>query len=161
MSVNVEKLRRKVEAEGFVSPSDDKATVQMAAGLRLSPVICMTWTAIGMIMASPIILWALVPFAFLGALLRGHPFDVIYNFGLRNLVGGSRLPRYPIYRRFVCVTATVTLLLSGWAFYTGLFTVGYALSALLVSAALLYITTGYCVISFLAHPRVYLQHLTQ
>lgn len=161
MFVNVDKIRRKLEAEGFVCPQDDKATVQMAFGLRIAPIICMTWSATGMILASPLILWALVPFAALGALLPGHPFEVIYNFGLRHLFGGSPLPRYPLYRRMVCVVAMTMLLLSGWGFYSGQPLVGYTFSSLIVSTALLYSTTGFCVVSFSLNPRVYLQHLTQ
>lgn len=161
MTVNVDNIRRKIEAEGFVAPADDKAAVQMAFGLRLAPVFCLTWTATGMILASPLILWALAAIAALGAILRSHPFDVIYNIGLRHLFGATPLPLYPLYRRLVCVTAMVTLIFSGWAFYAGLPVVGYILCGLLVSASTLYITTGICVISFAAHPRVYLQHLTQ
>jgi hypothetical protein len=36
----------------------------------------------------------LVPFAALGAILPGHPFDVFYNYGLRHLLGTPALPRY-------------------------------------------------------------------
>lgn len=161
MSVNVDNFRRKLSAEGFVCPTDDKTTIQMALGLRLAPVICMTWAASGTILASPMILWALVPFAALGALLPSHPFDAIYNFGLRHLVGGSPLPRYPLYRRIVCVVATVMLLISGWGFYAGLSMVGYTFGGILFAAALLYSTTGICIVSFSFRPRFYLRHLTQ
>jgi hypothetical protein len=60
--------------------------------LRLSPAICMVWTAVGTALASPTILWALAPFAALGAILPGYPFDVLYNYGLRHLLGTPRLP---------------------------------------------------------------------
>lgn len=161
MLVNVENIRRRVEAEGFVTPPDNEATLRLAFGLRLTPVFCMTWAATGMILASPLILWALVPFAVLGVILPNHPFDVIYNTGVRHLIGGMPLPRYPFYRHVVCATASIMLLISGWGFFAGLPAVGYTFSAFLVSSALLYITTGYCVVSFLFNHKFYMQQLAQ
>ena len=35
-----------------------------------------------------------MPFAALGGILPGHPFDVLYNHGLRHLLGTPTLPRY-------------------------------------------------------------------
>lgn len=40
--------------------------------------LCMTWAAVGTALASPAILWALVPFAAVRAIPPGHPFDVVY-----------------------------------------------------------------------------------
>lgn len=159
MSVNIDNIRKTVEAEGFVAPVDDKAAVQMAYGLRLAPAMCMTWTAIGTILAEPMVLWALIPFALLGALLPNHPFDVIYNFGLRHILGAARLPHYPFGRRIVCMTATIVLFVTGWAFYSGLPAVGCTFGGLMITSGLLYATSGLCVISFLLHPRAYVQHL--
>jgi hypothetical protein len=50
--------------------------------LRLSPAICMIWAAVGTARNSPMVLWTLAPFAALGAILPGHPFDGLYNYGL-------------------------------------------------------------------------------
>jgi hypothetical protein len=65
----------------------DETYAQINYPLRLSPAICMVWVAVGTALASPIILWALMPFAALGAILPGHPFDVLYNLGRRHLLG--------------------------------------------------------------------------
>lgn len=159
-SANVDNLRRKIEAEGFVSPTDDKAAVHMAYGLRLAPALCMTWAAIGTALASPLILWALVPFAVLGALLPGHPFDVIYNFGLRHLIGAAPLPRYPLTRRMVCLMAAVMLFIAGWGFQAGLPMVGTFFGGQMAAVALLYSTTGFCLGSFSLQPRRYIRILT-
>lgn len=160
MSANIEYIRRTIAAEGFVAPLDDIAAVQMAYGLRLAPAVCLAWTATGTFLAAPTILWALIPFAALGAILPNHPFDVIYNFGLRHLIGAAPLPHYPITRRIVCMIATVMLLITAWGFYTGLPIVGYTIGGLMIASALLYSTSGLCVISFLLQPRNYLRHLT-
>ena len=52
--------------------------------------------AIGTALNSASILWALVPFASLGAVPQGHPFDVLYTYGFRYLFHNPRMPRYPL-----------------------------------------------------------------
>jgi hypothetical protein len=117
--------------------------------LRLAPAICMTWAAVGTALASPTILWVLTPFAVLGAILPGHPFDVLYNYGLRYLVGKPALPRYGLRRRMACVFAAITVGAAAWAFQTGTPRLGYLLGALLVSLAFVQVSTGFCAPSFL------------
>src|SRR6185503_4123053 len=103
--------RNRIEAQGFLG-CDDRTLTQINYWLRLSPAICMAWAAVGTALGSAPILWALVPFALLGGLLRGHPFDLLYTYGFRHLVHGPRLPPYPLPRRFACLIATVMLAVS-------------------------------------------------
>jgi hypothetical protein len=161
LSKNAYRLRRKIEAEGFVGPPDDDNLVKIAYGLRLAPAICLTWTVVGTGLALPFILWALVPFAALGAMLPNHPFDTIFNFGLRHLVGAPPLPHYPLFRRLVCVAATVMLLSAGWGFQAGLPVVGYSFGTLMALFAAIYVTTGFCVLSFSLRPQTYLRQFSQ
>jgi hypothetical protein len=117
--------------------------------LRLSPAICMVWAAVGTALASPTVLWVLTPFAALGAILPGHPFDVLYNYGLRHLLGKPVLPRYGKQRRMACVFGATTVATAAWAFQTGMPVIGYMLGALLVALAFVQVSTGVCVLSFL------------
>jgi hypothetical protein len=103
--------RERILAQGFCG-LNDATYAQINYPLRLAPAICMLWTAAGTALASPMILWALVPFAALGAILPGHPFDVFYNYGLRHLFGSPALPRYGARRRFACALATVMLVIA-------------------------------------------------
>jgi hypothetical protein len=91
--------RERIQAQGFCGVSD-ATYAQINYPLRLSPAIMMVWVAVGTVLGSADILWALVPFTALGAILTGHPFDVLYNQGLRYLMGRPELPRYGIRRRF-------------------------------------------------------------
>ena len=86
-------VRERIQAQGFCG-LDDATYTRINYPLRLSPAICMIWAAVGTALASPTVLWALAPFALLGAILPGHPFDVLYNYGLRHLSGAPALPRY-------------------------------------------------------------------
>jgi len=139
--------RKRIEAQGFLGYSDS-FLAYINYPLRLAPAICMTWVAVGTYLASPFALWALMPFAFLGAVLPGHPFDAIYNHGIRHLIGAPALPKYGKPRRFACANMTVWLGVTGWAFSSGWMALGYALGIFEVLIALVNVTTGFCVPSF-------------
>ena len=109
----------------------------------------MLWAAVGTALASPVILWALVPFAALGAILRGHPFDGLYNHGLRHLFGTPVLPPYGFRRRFACALATIMIITAAWGFQAGMPMVGSIVGWSLVAAAFVNVSTGFCVPSFI------------
>ena len=99
-------------------------------------------------LAAPALVWALVPFAALGALRRGHPFDVLYNRALRHLLGTRPLPPYGAPRRFACGVATVWLAATAAAVGGGAATLGRARGAAFVSVALVPATIDFCIPSF-------------
>lgn len=148
MSHHTETVRERIEAQGFCG-LDDRTYAQINYPLRLSPLLCMLWAAIGTALASAPILWALVPFAILGAVLPGHPFDVLYNHGLRYIFGTPQLPRYPTRRRFACALAAVMLTAAAWGFQAGMPLIGYIFGWSLVAAAFVNVSTGFCVPSFI------------
>lgn len=141
-------VRERIQAQGFCG-LDDKTRTQINYPLRLSPAICMVWAAVGTALASPTILWALVPFAALGAILPGHPFDVLYNYGLRHLLGTPALPRYGARRRFACALSTIMLIAAAWGFQAGIPMFGYIVGWSLVAAAFVNVSTGFCIPSFI------------
>ena len=63
-----------------------------------------------------------------------HPFDHLWNYGARHLVGGPALPPNPIRRRHSFKVATVWLLVVGTLHAAGATTVGLLLGSLLVAA---------------------------
>ncbi len=139
--------RRWIEAQGFIGHSDDELA-QFGPWLRLSTTLCMAWMLIGTVKASPIILIALMPFAFLGAVMKNHPFDTFYNDGLRYLFGAMRIPSSGKPRRFACGVATGWLFATAIAFQMGYMTAGYVLGYSLVLAALSPSTLGFCIPSY-------------
>src|SRR3954462_5870294 len=135
--------RERIEAQGFCG-FDDGLLSKINYPLRLAPAMCMMWTLVGIVYGSPTILFALVPFALLGAILPGHPFDVVYNLGLRHLFGTPSLPRYGTRRRLACVAASTALTASALSFLFGITPVGYILAGMVVAGTLLNVTTGIC-----------------
>jgi hypothetical protein len=148
MSSALGSVRENIQAQGFCG-LDNETCAQINYPLRLSPAICMVWAAVGTALAWPMVLWALMPLAALGAILPGHPFDVLYNHGLRHLLGTPALPRYGGRRRFACALATIMIIAAAWGFQTGMPMVGYIVGWSLVAAAFTNVSTGFCVPSFL------------
>jgi len=141
-------VRSRLEAQGFCN-LDDATLSELAPWMRWSPALCTIFMAAGTALNSPVILWSLAATAFLGALLPFHPFDLLYNYGMRFLTGTRALPDQGPQRRFACGIATVWLAGTGWAFHTGVTLVGYALGIPLVLVAGLVSVTHFCIPSFI------------
>jgi hypothetical protein len=102
-------------------------------------------TALG----SPEFLWALLPIAALAAVFPVHPFDLIYNHGIRHLTGTGILPKRGAPARFACGLGAVWLAVTGWAFWSGNATLGYILGFSLVGVGTLVATTDICIPSMI------------
>jgi hypothetical protein len=135
--------RERIQAQGFCG-SSDATYAQINYPLRLSPGIMMVWVAMGTALASAPILWALVPFTALGAILTGHPFDVVYNQGLRHLTGAPKLPRYGFRRRVAFAVATTMMSLAAWGFQADVPLLGYIIGGAMVASTYLNVITGIC-----------------
>lgn len=146
--MNIETTRKRIEMQGFYGLSDADIR-EINYPLRLAPAICLAWTALGVVLASPLILASLVPFALAGALFEGHPFDVIYNHGLRHLTGTRELPAYGKPRRSACLMASVMISTTAAMFYNGFAVAGYMIGCIPLTAMSVVILTGFCVPSYL------------
>jgi hypothetical protein len=136
-------MRERIEEQGFCG-LDDGQISEFNLPLRLAPFMCLVWTAAGLTLGSPAVIAALVPFAVAGAILPGHPFDVVYNFGLRHLVKRPPLPHYGKRRRLACVAASVALTASALSFLYGAPAIGYTLGIMVSMGTLTNVITGIC-----------------
>jgi hypothetical protein len=84
-------------------------------------------------------------FAALGAILPFHPFDLIYNLGIRHVTKTPVLPRNGAPRRFACAMASVWLLATGALFAADLDIAGYLLGGALVAVATLITVSHICI----------------
>jgi hypothetical protein len=143
MKADLMKMRQRIETQGFLGLTDLEIR-QINPWLRLAPGLCLVWIAIGVVNASPIILGMLVPFAFLGGVSDGHPFDVIYNHGIRHLLGLPELPDYRAPRRFACLMASTALSTAAILFAVGLTVPGYIIGGAMMMMATTNVLTGIC-----------------
>lgn len=137
-------IRRRLETQGFVD-LDDAMLAEVGPWLRFSPAICTALIGLGTALASPVILGILVPIAVLGAIFPVHPFDLIYNYGLRHLTRTQSLPPNGPPRRFACGMAAVWLVATAWAFWGGATTAGYLLGGVLTVVAAIVSVSNFCI----------------
>jgi hypothetical protein len=107
--------------------------------------MCALLAGAGIALASPTILWVLTPIAALAALFPVHPFDLIYNYGIRYLRNTGPLPKRRAQSRFACGVGAVWLVATAWAFQSGALITGYILGGALTGIAVLVSTTDICI----------------
>ena len=140
--------RHRLNIQGFDSIPDD-TLAPVASWLRLAFAFCAALAAIGTITASTAVLGTLVVIAALAALFPVHPFDLIYNHGIRHITGTEALPKRGAPTRFACGVGVFWLLAVIWAFGAGQQLAGYVLGGLLTLVALLVSTTDICIPSMI------------
>jgi hypothetical protein len=145
---DIQTTRWLVALQGFTGLPDQHLK-PIDIGLRVGPVFCMMLTAVGTALPNPTLLLTLSGMAFLGAVLSGNPFDVFYNYGLRHVLNGPRLPVYQAPRRFACAVASVWLLATVSLLYAGAVQAGQVMGWIMVGMASVPVITGFCVPSFL------------
>lgn len=141
-------VRKRLEIQGFTG-LDDATLCEVGPWLRFTPLVCAALMGLGTALALPALLWALVPVAALGAVFPVHPFDLVYNFGLRRVTGTRSLPPNGAPRRFACGMAALWLAATASAFMVGAAAVGYVLGGVLTSVAALVGTTHFCIPSLM------------
>ncbi len=135
--------------QGYVQLNDD-AKSRYALALRFSPAVCTTLIIVGLLLQSPIWLGVMAVVTIIGAILpRGHPVDLIYNFGVRYLFGAPPLPPNPKPRRFACVVTTLLLIASALSFQYGLSVLAFVLGGFLSAVLLVNTLTNWCLAAWM------------
>jgi hypothetical protein len=142
-------MRCNLSMQGYEALSDDERR-QLGLALRLSPALCLAGMALGVILESPVILLAMATTAVLGGFVTAkHPFDLIWDLGLRRLTSGPSLPPTPPPRRFACQLASVWLVAIAVAYLAGAETLGLVLGVPLLAVATVVATTNWCLPSLI------------
>jgi hypothetical protein len=118
-------------------------------GLRFPTAPCLALVVIGLALESAALILALVPIGAIAGWTPRHPFDLLWNHGLRHLNGAPELPPNPTPRRHAFKLATVWLLAVGLLFAAGQATAALALGVVLVGVCALVTVTGFCIPSTL------------
>ena len=139
---------RLLDIQGF-DTVDMQELAPVAAWLRLAFGLCALLGGLGTVLASPTILLALALIAALAAVSPVHPFDFIYNYGIRHLTGTGPLPRRGVPTRLGCGMGAVLVLVTAWTFSAGHVVIGYALGGMLTFVVLLAGTTDICIPSMI------------
>jgi hypothetical protein len=145
--MNIEHTRKHLQIQGF--NLDDETLAEVGPWMRWPYVLCASILVTGVALASPGILWALAAIAISTVFLPSHPFNYVYNYGVRHLTGTRALPPGTAQGKFACGVGGVWLVGTGVAFFVGATTVGYVLGTVLAAVATLVATTHVCIPSMI------------
>ena len=129
-----------------LSPQESRA---LRFGLRFPTALCLALVVAGLALQSATLILALVPIGAVAGWTARHPFDLLWNHGLRKLVHAPALPPNPTPRRHAFKLATVWLLAVGVLFAVGQATAALVLGGVLVAVCGLVTVTHFCVPSTL------------
>jgi hypothetical protein len=118
-------------------------------GLRFPTALCLAIVVTGLVVQSAVLILALVPIGAIAGWTRRHPFDLVWNHGVRHLSGAPELPHNPTPRRHSFKLATVWLLAVGLLFAFGSPTAALVLGGVLVAVCGLVTVTNFCIPSTL------------
>jgi Domain of unknown function (DUF4395) len=141
-------VRSRLEAQGFCG-LDDETLTKLAPWMRWTYTLGTLVTLVGVVVMSPAVLWTLAAITCAGIFLPFHPFDLLYNYGLRYLTRTGPFPNSGPQRRFVFVVATGWLIATGWAFSTGADIFGIVLGVPLIVVGALASVTNFCIPSWI------------
>jgi hypothetical protein len=138
----------RLDVQGFDS-IDEELLAEVAPWLRLAFGLCAALAIVGTALASTPLLLTLAAIAFLAGVLPVHPFDLIYNHGIRHLTGTRPLPKRGPPSRFACGVGALWLIVTVGAFDFSYPIAGYVLGFTLASVAILVSTTDICIPSMI------------
>ena len=138
---------RNLAVQGYCLTGEEAHRLRWA--LRLPTGLCLMLVSLGLALQSAVLLLALVPIGAIAGWTPRHPFDLIWNYGLRHLSGGPELPPNPTPRRHAFKLGTIWLLAIGLLFALGQPTAALILGAILLPVCGLVTLTNFCIPSTL------------
>jgi hypothetical protein len=110
-------MHANLEVQGYCLTHDESRALRW--GLRFPTALCLAIFVTGLLLQSAALLGALVPIGVVAGWTARHPFDLIWNHGMRHLGGGPLLPANPSPRRHGFKVGTVWLGAVGLLFAFG------------------------------------------
>jgi len=118
---------------------------QLRTGLRFPTALCLALVVPALVLESAVITGLLVPIGAVAGWSARHPFDHLWNYGLRHLVRAPELPPNPVRRRHSFKLATVWLAALAALFAAGASTAALVLGGVLVAVCSLVTATNFCI----------------
>jgi hypothetical protein len=125
-----------------LSPAE---TRQLRIGLRFPTALCLALVVAGLVLESALMVALLVPVGAVAGWSARHPFDHLWNHGVRHLAGAPALPPNPTRRRHAFKLATAWLAAVAVLFATGASTAALVLGGVLVAVCSLVTATNFCI----------------
>ena len=135
-------MRSNLATQGYCLNDGERR--QLWLGVRFSTGLCLMLVLLALALESPVVLFALSGIGVIAGFTARHPFDHVWNYGFRHLVGGPPLPPNPTLRRHAFKVATAWLVIVGGLLTVGATIVALALGGLLVGACATVTATNLC-----------------
>jgi hypothetical protein len=140
-------MRANLSMQGYRIDDPDRRRLWL--GLRFPTALCLALVVTALLLQSAALLALLVPVGAVAGWSSRHPFDHLWNHGVRQLFAAPALPPNPTRRRHAFKLATVWLALCAVLFAVGASTAGLVLGGVLVAVCGLVTATNFCVPSLL------------
>lgn len=125
-----------------LSPAEARG---LRVGLRFTTGLCLALVGAGLALQSALLIAVLVPIGAVAGWSARHPFDHLWNRGVRHLTGAAPLPPNPARRRHAFKLATVWLGAIAVMFAAGQPLGALVLGGVLVSVCSLVTATNFCI----------------
>lgn len=140
---------RGLRQQGYVGCSAEDLQ-RLKWGLRFTPSVCMAGCVVGMALQNPPIHFVLAGLGMVALVLPAHhPLDLLYNYVVRLLTGGPKLPPNPLPRRVACFLGGAMNLGIAICFIQSQPILAYAIGVMLVVLQIIVISSHFCVASWL------------
>ena len=136
-----------LQTQGYRLGGDEARALRI--GLRFPTALCLALVVTGLALESALMIALLVPIGAIAGWTPRHPFDPIWNHGLRHLAGGPELPPNPRRRRHAFKLATIWLAAVAALFAIDAATAALVLGGVLVAVCALVTATNFCIPSTL------------
>lgn len=136
-------MRENLRTQGYCLSEGEAQALRI--GLRFPTAVCLVLVVTGLVLESAWMIAVLVPIGAAAGWTARHPFDYVWNAGVRQLVGGPALPPNPTRRRHAFKIGTVLLAGVAALFAVGATSAALALGVALVGACALVTVTNFCV----------------
>lgn len=140
---------RGLRQQGYVGLSTEELG-KLKWGLRFTPTVCMAGCVVGLATQNVWIHYGLAVLGTLAVVLPAHhPLDMLYNYGVRLLTGGPKLPPNPLPRSTACFLGGLMNLGIALSFQAGQMALAYVIGGALVILQLIVISSHVCIASWL------------
>jgi len=152
MTTAIKKISKKriyrIKCQGFSGYRDEEVS-QHAFGNRFPIMLCAAILAVGVALASIPILLVLMLISLFSVILPYHPFDYVYNYWLRKVIGRPKLPPRSMQLKFACTIAVVWIGVHIILFSQGYMIAGYISGGLMFCVPFLVSTIDFCIPSMI------------
>jgi len=129
--------------QGYCLAGDEARGLRL--GLRFSTALCFVLVVVAVVLGSWPLLLGLSAVGLLAGFTPRHPFDLLWNHGVRHLIGGPERPQNPTRRHHAFKVGTALLLTLAGLFAAGADTAALVLGILLLTACASVTVANFCV----------------